>query len=118
MDDNFAQECEILVDRISYGNFTDDEKKLKISSGNHEIEVRIYDEFGGYVSDKINVEISERLLIKIINFCGIAALIAVIAIKIVLPKMKRKKRKMEMDARMKNKQIENNEGDKNGKSHD
>ena len=101
--DKIDVDCEIIVDEISYGYFSNGEKKLKLSSGKHEIVVKIYDEFGGSVSDRIYIEIPQKFIIKIINYSAIGTIIALIAIKIALPRIRRKKRKMEMQARIMNK---------------
>ena len=104
-------ECEVIVDDISYGFFDNGETKLTLSSGKHEIKVKIYDEFGGSVSDVINVKISEKKIVKVINYLGLGTLIAVIVINIILPKIKKRNRKIEMDKRRKNKKNDFNEKD-------
>jgi hypothetical protein len=85
-------ECEVFVDGISYGYYTDGKAKLTLTGGEHELIIETTDEFGGVLSDTITVTIPESNTPWIINITAVIALIIFVVIIFVINRAKLKKR--------------------------
>jgi hypothetical protein len=85
-------ECEVFVDGISYGYYTDGEAELTLSGGEHEIIVEATDEFGGVLTDSVTVEVPESNTPLIINIIAVIVLIIFIILIFVMKRSKLKKR--------------------------
>jgi hypothetical protein len=85
-------ECEVFVDGISYGYYTDGEAELTLSGGEHEIIVETTDEFGGILTDSVTVEVPESNTPLIINIIAVIVLIIFIILIFVMKRSKLKKR--------------------------
>jgi outer membrane protein assembly factor BamB len=85
-------ECEVFVDGISYGYYTDGEAELTLTGGEHEIIIETTDEFGGILSDTITVNVPISNTPWIINITAVIALIIFIIVILVIKRAKLKKR--------------------------
>jgi hypothetical protein len=85
-------ECEIFVDGISYGYYTNGEAELTLTGGEHEIIIETTDEFGGVLSDTITVNVPISNVPWIINITAVIALIIFVVMIFVIKRAKLKKR--------------------------
>jgi hypothetical protein len=107
-------ECEIFVDGISYGYYTDGEAKLTLTGGEHEIIIETKDEFGGILTDTITVNIPLSNIPWIINITALIALIIFIIVTFIIKRAKLNKR--EEHWREKRREIETSKNDLKNKS--
>ena len=97
-------ECEVFIDGISYGSYSEGEATLTISGGEHEIIVETTDEFGGILSDSIIIDVPKSNAPLILNI--IVGTILVILVVLVLVMRRAKLQKSADDWREKRREIE------------
>ena len=110
-------ECEVFVDGISYGSYTNGEVYLTLSGGKHEIIVETTDEFGGIVSDTITIKVSESNISLIINISTVITFLIFVVLLFLMKRSKlnkstelwREKRKKIIDS--KNSELEKSKKD-------
>jgi len=88
--------CELFVDRISWGYFDNGLAELTLTGGEHVIEVRLTDDFGGTISDTIVIDVPESTLPMVINYTIIGILIVLFLLSIALPMITRSRREKRM----------------------
>jgi len=97
-------DCEVFVDGISFGTFSDGDASLTLSGGEHEIIVETTDEFGGLLSDTITVNVPESNAPLIIEI--IVVVIFIIALVAIFMMKRTKLKKREEYWRKKRREIE------------
>jgi len=88
--------CELFVDRISWGYYDNGMAELTMTGGEHVIEVRLTDDFGGTISDTVVIDVPESTLPMVINYTIIGVLILLFLLSIVLPMITRARREKQM----------------------
>jgi len=83
-------ECEVFVDGISFGQYSDGKTSLTLSGGQHEIIVESTDEFGSILSDSVSVNVPESNAPLILNIIAGVILIILIIVIIVMKQAKLK----------------------------
>jgi len=70
--------------------------ELTMTGGEHVIEVRLTDDFGGTISDTVVIDVPESTLPMVINYTIIGVLILLFLLSIVLPMITRARREKQM----------------------
>ena len=94
--DKDSVRCELFVDRKSWGYFDDGTAELTMTGGEHVIEVRLTDDFGGTISDTVVIDVPESTLPTVINYVIIGILLLLFILSIALPMVTRARREKRM----------------------
>ncbi len=84
-------ECEVFVDGVSFGHYSNGEASLTLSGGEHVIIVETTDEFGGILADSITIDVPESKTPLILNIAAGVLLVVFIIVMIVMRQAKLKK---------------------------
>ena len=95
--DKTTVRCEVFVDRISWGYYDNGKAELTLTGGEHIVEVRLTDDFGGTVSDTVVIKVPESAVPGAINYSIIGILVILLLLSIMLPILSRAKREKKLE---------------------